>query len=322
MKKSLPALAAVLCLVATAQRAHAQEWPQHQIRIIVSFGPGGGADIVGRILAEAMQHRFGKPVIVENKPGAGGILGNDLVAKAAPDGYTIGIMTAGQIIAAVTRKAMPYDTNDLTAVAQVADASLMIVTRSDFPANNVQEMVALAKADPGKFVFASPGFAATQHFAGELFKQIAGVNLLHVPYRSSPEAISAVLGKQADVLFDTVSALIGQVQSGSLKALAVTGEKRFPAIPDVPAAIESGVLPGYDVTTWYGVFGPPRMPAAVVDKLSNAVREIIADETVRARLVAVGVVVHGSGPAEFGTFMRQEYRRWDAVREAASIPQQ
>src|ERR1700730_18562095 len=244
MKKLLLGFATVLCLVATAEPARAQDWPQQKIQIIVSFGPGGGADIVGRILAEAMQDRFGTPVIVENKPGAGGILGNYLVAKAAPDGYTIGIMTAGQIIAAVTRKVMPYDTTALTPVTRVAEASLMMVTRPDFPANNVKELVALAKADPGKIVFASPGFAATQHFAGELFKQIAGVNLLHVPYRSSPEAVGAVLGKQVDVLFDTVSALIGQVQSGSLKALAVTGKNRFPAVPDVPAAIESGLLPG------------------------------------------------------------------------------
>ena len=188
-----------------------------------------------------MQTKLGKAVIVENKPGAGGILGNDVVAKAAPDGYTLGIMTAGQIIASVTKKNMPYDT--LTAfapVTQVATASLMIVARPDFPANNVKELVAAAKADPGKVVFASPGFAATQHFAGEMFKQIAGVNLLHVPFKTSPEAINAVLGKHADILFDTVSALIGQVQSGQLKALAVTGKDRFPAVPDVPPAVEFG----------------------------------------------------------------------------------
>jgi tripartite-type tricarboxylate transporter receptor subunit TctC len=319
MKKLLLGFAAVLCLVATAEPARAQDWPQQKIQIIVSFGPGGGADIVGRILAEAMQDRFGTPVIVENKPGAGGILGNYLVAKAAPDGYTIGIMTAGQIIAAVTRKVMPYDTTALTPVTRVAEASLMMVTRPDFPANNVKELVALAKADPGKIVFASPGFAATQHFAGELFKQIAGVNLLHVPYRSSPEAVGAVLGKQVDVLFDTVSALIGQVQSGSLKALAVTGKNRFPAVPDVPAAIESGILPGYDVTTWYGVFGPPGILGAVVGKLNKTLNEIITDAKVRERLVKVGVVVRGSAPEEFGMFMAEEYKRWNGVRQAAGI---
>src|SRR5665213_767713 len=256
MKKLLLAFVAALLVTAgLAAPAPAEEYPQRTIRIVVSFGPGGGADIIGRILADSLQSKLGQPVIVENKPGAGGILGNDVVAKAMPDGYTLGIMTAGQIIAAVTKKNMPYDTNAAFApVGQVATASLMIVTRPDFPANNVKELIAAAKASPGKIVFASPGFAATQHFAGEMFKQIAGINLLHVPFRSSPEAINAVLGKHADVLFDTVSALLGQVQSGALKALAVTGKDRFPAVPNVPAAIESGLLPGYDVTTWYGLF--------------------------------------------------------------------
>ena len=322
MKKPLLVFAAALCFIATAKPAPAQDWPQQPIHIIVAFGAGGGADIIGRILADAMQERLGKAVIVENKPGAGGILGNELVAHATPDGYTLGVMTAGQIIAAVTRKDMPYDTAALTPIAQVASASLLIVTRPDFPANTVKELVDAAKADPGKIVFASPGFAATQHFAGELFKQIAGVNLLHVPFRSSPEAINAVLGKHADVLFDTVSALLGQVQSGALKALAVTGKERFPAVPNIPAAVESGVLPGYDVTTWYGVFGPPGMPAAVVAKLNKTLNEIIADDKMNARLVAVGVVVKGSTPQAFGAFMTGEYKRWNAVREAAGIAQQ
>jgi tripartite-type tricarboxylate transporter receptor subunit TctC len=315
-------LLAAFALIAAAKPAAAQDWPQQPIHIIVAFGAGGGADIIGRILADALPERLGKAVIVENKPGAGGILGNELVAKAAPDGYTLGIMTAGQIIAAATRKDMPYDTAALTPVAQVASASLLIVTRPDFPANNVKELVEAAKADPGKIVFASPGFAATQHFAGELFKQIAGVNLLHVPFRSSPEAINAVLGKHADVLFDTVSALLGQVQSGALKALAVTGKERFPTVPDIPAAAESGVLPGYDVTTWYGVFGPPGMPASVVATLNKTLNAVIADDKVSARLVTAGVVVKGSTPQDFGAFMTSEYKRWNAVREAAGIAQQ
>lgn len=322
-KYALTIVTALMLIAGFGKPAPAQEWPQQTIRIIVSFGPGGGADIIGRILAESMQNKLGKPVIVENKPGAGGILGNEVVANATPDGYTLGIMTAGQIIAAVTKKDMRYDT--LTAfapVAQVATASLLIAARPDFPANNVKDLVAVAKADPGKIVFASPGFGATQHFAGEMFKQIAGVNLLHVPFKTSPEAINAVLGKHADVLFDTVSALIGQVQSGKIKALAVTGKERFPAMPDVPAAVESGVLPGYDVTTWYGVFAPRGTPALVVARLNKTLNESLADETVRKRLVAVGVVVKGSSPEEFGNFMAGEYKRWNAVREAAGIPQQ
>jgi tripartite-type tricarboxylate transporter receptor subunit TctC len=306
-----------------ASSARAQEWPQKPIRVIVSFGPGGGADIIGRILADSMQSQLGKPVVVENKPGAGGIIGNEAVANADADGSTLGIMTAGQIIAAVTRKNMRYDT--LTAFApigQIATASLLIVTRPDFPANDVRQLVAAAKADPGKIVFASPGFAATQHFAGEMFKQIAQVNLLHVPFKTSPEAINATLGKHADVLFDTVSALIGHVQSGQLKALAVTGKDRFPAVPDIPAAAESGVLPGYDVTTWYGLFAPRGTPAPVIAKLNKTLNDSLADQAVRERLATAGVVVKASTPEAFRDFMAAEYKRWDAVREAAGIPQQ
>jgi tripartite-type tricarboxylate transporter receptor subunit TctC len=323
MTKLVSMLAAGVLAAGLIAPAQAQDWPQQTIRIIVSFGPGGGADIIGRILAESMQGKLGKAVIVENKPGAGGILGNDAVAKATPDGFTLGIMTAGQIIAAVTKKNMPYD--PLTAfapVGQVATASLLIVTRPNFPAANVKELIAAAKADPGKIVFASPGFAATQHFAGEMFKQTAQINLLHVPYKTSPEAINAVLGKHADILFDTVSALIGQVKAGQLKALAVTGKDRFPAVPDVPTAIESGVMPGYDVTTWYGVFAPRGTPPAVIAKLNKVLNESLAEEIVRSRLVTAGVVVQASTPDEFGQFMASEYKRWNAVREAAGIPQQ
>jgi tripartite-type tricarboxylate transporter receptor subunit TctC len=323
MNKRTAAFAAALLAIALAGPATAQDYPQQNIRIIVSFGPGGGADIIARILADSMQKKLGKPVIVENKPGAGGIIGNDVVAKATPDGYTLGIMTAGQIIAAVTKKDMPYDTNAAFApITQVATASLMIVTRPDFPANNVKELVAAAKADPGKIIFASPGFAATQHFAGEMFKQTAGVNLLHVPFKTSPEAINAVLGKHADVMIDTVSAVIGQVQGGQLKALAVTGKDRFPAVPNVPAAIESGVLPGYDVTTWYGVFAPKGTPPAVIAKLNKVINDSMKEDDVIKRLTAVGVVVKGSTPDEFGQFLASEFTRWNKVREAAGIPQQ
>lgn len=324
MKRLVLSLAAVLFACAgLVGPAAAQGYPQQTIRIVVSFGPGGGADIIGRILAESMQKKLGKPVIIENKPGAGGIIGNDAVAKARPDGYTLGIMTAGQIIAAVTRKSMPYDTNTAFApITQVATASLLIATRPDFPANNVKELVAQAKANPGKIIFASPGFAATQHFAGEMFKQTAGVDLLHVPFKTSPEALNAVLGKHADILFDTVSALIGHVKSGQVKALAVTGKDRFPAVPDVPPAADSGVLPGYDVTTWYGVFAPKGTPPAVVATLNTVINDIIKEDDVKKRMSAVGVLVKGSSSEEFGQFLLSEYKRWDKVREAAHMPKQ
>jgi len=303
--------------------AGAQDYPQRPIRIVVSFGPGGGADIVARIIGQSMQERLGQPVVIENRPGAAGTLGNDTVARAAPDGYTLGIMTAGQVIAAVVQKSLHYDT--MTAfdwVGQVATASLLIVTRPDFPADNIKQLIAAAKANPGKITFGSPGFGATQHLAGELLKQTAGIEIVHVPFRSSPESISAILGKQVDVGFDTVSAVLGQVQSGQLKALAVTGKERFPAVPDVPTALESGALPGYDVTTWYGFFVPHGTPPDIIAKLNRTINAVIAEDGVRERLAKAGVVVEGGTPDAFGAFIASEYARWNKVREAAGIERQ
>jgi tripartite-type tricarboxylate transporter receptor subunit TctC len=312
----------LICVLATVHTA-AQDYPQRPIRIIVSFGPGGGADIIARIMGQAMQDRLGEPVTIENKPGAGGTLGNDAVARAAPDGYTLGIMTAGQIIAAVLQKSLPYDT--LTAfdsLGQVATASLVIVTRPDFPANDINGLIALAKASPGKITFGSPGFGATQHLAGELLRQKAGIAVMHVPFRSSPEAISAVLSKQVDIGIDTISAVLGQIRSGQLKALAVTGKERFPALPNVPAVIESGAFADYDVTTWYGFFVPRGTPPEIIAKLNNTLMQAITQASVRERLSKGGVVVQGSTPEAFARFMADEYDRWNKVRETAGIERQ
>lgn len=312
----------LICALSTGPTA-AQDYPQRPIRIIVSFGPGGGADIIARILGQAIQDRLGEPVTIENRPGAGGTLGNDAVARAAPDGYTLGIMTAGQIIAAVMQKALPYDT--LTAfdsLGQVAAASLVIVTRPDFPASDINGLITLAKANPGKITFGSPGFGATQHLAGELLRQKAGIAVMHVPFRSSPEAISAVLSKQVDIGIDTVSAVLGQIQSGQLKALAVTGKERFPALPNVPAVTESGAFADYDVTTWYGFFVPHGTPREIIAKLNKALMQAIAQDSVPERLSKAGVIVQGSTPEAFARFMADEYDRWNKVREAAGIERQ
>jgi tripartite-type tricarboxylate transporter receptor subunit TctC len=320
MFKAMMAAAAV-CLL--AMPAAAQDYPTRPIRLVVSFGPGGGADIVGRILGQSLQEKLGQPVVIENKPGAAGTIGNEVVARAEKDGYTLGIMTAGQIIAAVMNKSLRYDTaTAFEPISMVATASLIIVTRPDFPANNVKELIAAAKASPGKINVASPGFGATQHMSAELFKQTAGIDMTAVQFRTSPEAITAVLGKQVDVLFDTVLAVIGQVQSGQLKAIAVTSKDRFPIVPDVPAATESGALPGYDVSTWYGFFAPRGTPPAIVAKLNKALNEAIKEDAVREKLSKAGVTVQGSTPDEFGKFMAAELARWNKVREAAGIERQ
>jgi tripartite-type tricarboxylate transporter receptor subunit TctC len=316
-------LLALLFFAALVAPASAQDYPAKPIRIIVPFGPGGGGDIVGRIFGQYLQEKLGQSVVIENKPGAAGTLGNELVARAEKDGYTIGVMTAGQIIAAAMNKSLRYDTaTAFEPISQVATASLMIVARPDFPASNVKELIAAAKASPGKINVASPGFGATQHMSGELFKQTAGIDMVSVQFRTTPEAITAVLGKQVDVLFDTVLAVLGQVQSGQLKAIAVTSKDRFPIVPDVPAAAESGLLPGYDVSTWYGFFGPRGIPPEIVAKLNKTMNEALKDEAVRDKLIKAGVTVKGSTPQEFGAFMAAELARWNKVREAAGIAPQ
>jgi tripartite-type tricarboxylate transporter receptor subunit TctC len=302
--------------------APAQDYPTQTIRMIVSFGAGGGSDIIGRIIAQRMQEKLGQTVVVENRPGAGGMIGNEAVANSAKDGYTLGVMTAGQIIAPVMTKTPRYDTlKAFDSVGQIATAGLLIVTRPDYPASTIKELVAAAKASPGKIVFASPGYGATQHLAAELFKQVAGVDMLHVPFRTSPEALSALLAKNVDVLFDTVTALLGQVEGGQVKALAVTGKDRFPAVPKVSAAIESGVVPGYDVTTWYGLFGPKGMPKPVIAKLNKTLNEILEESVVRERLTKAGVVVKSSTPEAFDAFMAGEFAKWAKVRVAAGLEQ-
>ena len=302
-----------------SQGGVSQAWPRKPIRIIVAFGPGGGSDIVGRIVGLGLQSALGQTVVIENRPGAGGTIGNEAVARAEKDGYTLGIMTAGQIIAAVMGT-LRYDTATAFApISQIGSASLLIATGSAFPARDVAGLIAVVKGAPGKYLFASPSFGATQHLAAELFVQTAGLQMRHVPFRSSPEAITAVLGGDVHVVFDTVSALLGQVQSGELRALAVTGKDRFVTVPDVPTAIESGLLPGYDVTTWYGLFAPAGTPQDVIAKLNATVAGLLADPIVRGQLVTAGLVVQGSSPDAFASFMAAELTRWDGVRRAAGI---
>jgi tripartite-type tricarboxylate transporter receptor subunit TctC len=300
----------------------AQDYPTQTIRIISSFGAGGGSDIIARILAQRMQEKLGQNVIVENRPGAGGVLGNELVANSPKDGYTLGVQTAGQIIASVITKNMRYDAvGAFDWIGQIATAGLFIVVRPDSPYRDIKSLVAAAKANPGKIVFGSPGFAATQHLAGELFKQSAGIELLHVPYRSSPEVLAALLSKNIDVAIDTITALLGQVESGQVHALAVTGKDRFPTTPNIPPVMESGVVPNYDVNTWYGLYGPKGMPRAVIAKLNKTLNEMLTEAAIRERLGKIGAVVKGSTPDEFAQLMAAEHAKWSKVREAAGIEQ-
>ena len=300
----------------------AQEYPTQTIKIISSFGAGGGSDIVARIIAPRLQEKLGQSVVVENRPGAGGLLGNEAVANSPKDGYTLGVQTAGQLITPVMTKNVRFDAvESFDWIGQIAVAGLLIVVRPDYPYQDIKSLVAAAKAQPGKIVFASPGFGATQHLAAELFKQVAGVDMLHVPYRTSPEALASLISKNTDVLFDTMTALLGQAQSGQVRALAITGKDRDPAAPNIPAAMESGVVPNYDVTTWYGLYGPKGMPPAVVARLNKTLNEILQEPETRDRLSKTGVIVKSSTPEAWHLFMVSEYKKWTAVREKSGLEQ-
>jgi len=325
MRSRLSIAIAVAMLAASvlSTASTAQEWPQRTVRIVVGYGAGGGTDLVGRIVAQALQEKIGQAVVVENRAGASGIIGAESVARADKDGYTLYLVNNAHIIVGVMNKKLPYDTlGSFDPVGQVATGSLALVARPDFPAKDVKELITLAKASPGKITFASVGNGTTQHFTGELFMQIAGIQMLHVPFRNSPAALSGVLGKHVDVMFDTVSAVLGPVQSGELKPLAVTGRERFPAIPAVPTGIESGLLPDYEVTTWYGLVAPAGTPRPVLEKLNKALNEIVTDDVVKERMAKAGAVAAASSIEGFRDHMASEFKRWGAVREAAKIEQQ
>jgi tripartite-type tricarboxylate transporter receptor subunit TctC len=321
MKKlTILLVAALLC---ASIPVTAQEWPQRTVQLVVGFGAGGGTDVVARIFAQALQDKLGQPVVVDNKPGAGGMIAAGLVAKAAADGHTLFVVNNGHVITGVMQKSLPYDTlKSFAPVSLLATAGLVIVTHPQFPARDVNELIARAKAEPGKITFASVGLGSTQHFGGELFKQMAGADMLHVPFRGSPAAVTAVLGRQVDVLFETVQAVLGQVQSGDLKALAVTGRERFPDFANVPTVIESGALADYDTTTWYGIVAPAGTPPAVITRLNRALTEIAAEPAIQERMAKAGAVAKASTPDAFGKHMESELARWGKVREAASIAQQ
>jgi tripartite-type tricarboxylate transporter receptor subunit TctC len=322
MNRRILMITSAFVLAALATPAAAQNYPTQTVKIIIPFGPGGGSDIVGRIVGQRMQEKLGQPIVIENRPGAGGLLGNEAIANSPKDGYTLGIMTAGQIISSVMTKAPRFDTlKAFDSVGQIATAGLVIVVRNDEPVKSVKELIDAAKASPGKLVFGSPGYGATQHLAAELFKQVAGVNMLHVPYRTSPEAFTGLLGHQVDVLIETVSALLGPIQGGQVRALAVTGKDRFPALPNLPTAMESGAMPNYDVTTWYALFVPHGTPKPIIAKLNKTLNEVIQEPAVRERLTGAGVVVKGSTPEAFDQFMAEEYAKWSKVRIAAGLEQ-
>ena len=307
--------------LAVAPFAHAQDdYPNRTVRIIVPFAPGGSTDVVARILADKLGTELKQSFVVENRAGAGGNIGADAVAKASPDGYTLLMGTTGVLaINKYLYKEMSFDPErDLVPVSYTSLITNILVVNPQVPAKTVSELVALARAKPGSFTFASSGAGSSTHLSAELFKSMAGVDILHVPYKGSSQAITDLMGGQVTMLFDNAPSSIPFVEQGKLRALAVTSTKRLPNLPDVPTLDEAGVK-GYESLSWSGIMAPAGTPKRVIDKLNAAIEKILRDPDVKQRFASLGVEPVGGPPEAFSRHIRAESEKWARVVKTANI---
>ncbi len=313
-------LASVLGLFGASANAQPAEYPQRAVRIVVPFAAGGSTDVVARVLADKLAQELQQPFVVDNRAGAGGNIGADAVAKAAPDGYTLLMATTGVLaINEFIYKNMSYKpARDLVPVSYTSLISNILVVAPSVPANSVPEVIALAKSKPGTLSFASSGAGSSTHLSGELFKAMTATDIFHVPYRGSAQAITDVVAGQVTMLFDNAPSSIPFVQNGKLKALAVTSKKRLPNLPNVPTLDESGVT-GYESLSWSGIVAPAGTPEAVVRKLNLAIDRILKMEDVRQRFAALGVEPVGGPPAAFARQIKTETEKWGKLIKSAGI---
>lgn len=301
--------------------ARAQAYPVHPIKLLVGFPPGGQVDIIARIVAQWLSIELGQSVVVENRPGAGGSLGAEAVVKAPPDGYTLFFAASSNAVNASLMKNLSYDfVRDVAPVAPINRINLVIDANPSFPAANVAELIAQAKANPGKIAMASPSLGTPPYLAVELFKMMAGVDVVHVPYAGEGQMVTDLLGGQVKVGVDGISAVIGQIKTGKLRALALTAATRIDELPGVPTVADT--LPGFEASGFSGIVAPKHTPAAIIDKLATAVRAIQADDKFKARLSELGVTELSMSPAEFGKFIADETEKWRKVVQFAELKPQ
>jgi tripartite-type tricarboxylate transporter receptor subunit TctC len=306
--------------LAVAGASWAQAYPTKPIRFIAPFAAGGALDTLTRTIAGRMQESWGQPVVVENRTGAGGNIGADLVAKAAPDGYTLVMGTiATHAINVSLYEKMPYDAvKDFAPVTIAASINNSLSVHPSVPAKNVAELIAYAKASPGRLTFGSAGSGTSQHLAGELFKTMAGVDMVHIPYKGGGPALADFFGGQVDVFVAIVSTVVPHVQGGKARALAVTGYKRAAALPDVPTVAESG-FPGFESTNWYCLVGPPNLPRPIVDRWTREVVAVLNEPAIRQALVDRGIDPAPSSPAELAAYLKSESDKWAKVAKATGL---
>jgi len=306
-------------LAAAATPAMAQAWPAKPVRIVVPFGPGGPADVYARVLGQELSDVLKQQFVIDNKPGAGAIVGTDIVAKAAPDGYTLLMMSNTHTVneSLIPKKSFEL-MRDFAPVSPVNYSDLVLVVHPSVPANSLRELIALVKAKPKVYNYASSGPGTPYHMAGELFKAMSGTDILHVPHRGSAEARNDVMGGHVQMMFDAVTAMKGNIDAGQVRALATTGAKRSAVLPDVPTVSEAGV-PGYEATIWLGIMAPKGTPPEIVDRLNAEIARIIAKPAIREAWARQGAVPMTMTPAEFDAFLRRDTDKWAKVIQQAGI---
>jgi tripartite-type tricarboxylate transporter receptor subunit TctC len=315
LKPLLIALA-VLCPAV----AQAQDFPNRNIRLIVPFPPGGPNDIIARVVGKRMEEILKQTIVVDNRSGQGGVLGTDLVAKAAPDGYTVGIASAGALAISLSMEKVAYDTlKDLQPVTLVAKVPEMLVVATSVPASNMKELVALAKAQPGKLNFASSGPGSMPHLAGELFKLTAKIDMTHVPYKGAAPAVNDLLGQQVQMVFLDLPVLLPQINAGKLRPIAVGAPERVPSAPDVPTTAEVG-MPDLLTENWYGMVAPAHTSPKIVAILNKAAIEAIKDSEVKEKLANQGAILVGDTPEQFAAYIDSETKKWAMVIKEAGVP--
>jgi tripartite-type tricarboxylate transporter receptor subunit TctC len=316
---AIVALLLIQAPAAFAQADDAKNYPERPVRFIVPWPAGGGTDIFARAISDKLHQALGQPFVVENRPGASGNLGASMVARSTPDGYTIMIGTITLATNPALYQSLDFDaTKDLTTVTLVAGVPHMLVVHPSVPANNVKELIALAKAKPGKMSYASAGVGSPFQIAAELFKESAGVDILHVPYKGGAPAVADVLGHHVDMTFANLVAVLPQAKGGQVRALAVTGANRSSAAPDVPTMAEAG-LPGYEFASWFGVLAPAGTPPAIIKKLNTEIVKALRSPEISARLSEEGADLIAGSPEAFDAFLKSETAKWGKVIKAAGI---
>lgn len=320
MKHSIiKALFSGVALSAAISAAAADAYPSKTIRWVVPFTPGGAMDTMARTLGDKMSQSMKQPVVIENRPGAGGVVGSTTVAKSEPDGYTMMIVSIGHAVNPSLYPKLAYDPiKDFEPVSLVGIVPNVLVVNPSVNANNVSELISLAKAQPGKMTFASAGSGTTIHLAGELFASMANVDILHVPYKGSAPAVTDLMGRQVDMMFDSVSSAKPYIDAGRLKPLAVTTTKRSSVLPNVPTVAEAGIK-GYELSGWYAVFVPAKTPQSVVNRINEELVKALKQPDVKARFAQIGAEPVGSSPAELARYLKSETAKWSEIVRARNI---